>query len=145
MRGFRGRSPSFERDWDMARLVIHNYPTRSIGQFRATAPAQDHKDCGCGCGGRGDCKPSLRHRDSTSQADVAIDVRYAKGGKDFESRHYVVKDMIVNPKGQAPTPEFIRRQLGQNNEHQRMLQGGWKVDDVTGYYKGEQRNVGNFV
>lgn len=44
----------------MTRIVLHNHlpATRSIGRFRATAGVRDQSDCGCGCGGKGDCNQS---------------------------------------------------------------------------------------
>jgi hypothetical protein len=131
----------------MPRLIIHNYPTRSLGRFRATAAVRDNKhDCGCGCGGNGDCGHS---HDSSAKADVAIDVRYFKGGygrpKVLETKHYVVSDVVVNSRGRAPSPEFVRAELYKQPGHKVMRREGWDVDDITGYYKSENRDTGQRI
>jgi hypothetical protein len=131
----------------MPRIVIHNYATRNVGRFRATAAVHDHGSGGCSCGGTcGDCS---QQRDSTSKADLAIDVRYIKGGygrpKIFESRHYVVSDVIVDPRGHAPGPEFVRSQLYRQPGHREMSKEGWSVDHIEGYYKSEQRDTGRRI
>lgn len=125
----------------MSRIVVHNYMTRNVGRFRATAPAHDHRDCHCG----GSCDACRRSRDARTRADLAIDVRYAKGptgAKTYETRHYVQKDVIVNPYGKAVDKHFARGVLSNVPGHQQMLRDNWVAEDVTAYYEREQRDVG---
>lgn len=127
------------------KVVLHNYMTRNIGRFRATGGAQDHRDCGCGCGGKGDCNHA---HDQYSKAELGIDVTYAKGpmGKQIsESRHYTVPNVLVDPRGYAPSGAFVAAELRKLPGHQSMVKSGWTAEKAEGYYKREQRDVGRMV
>ena len=129
------------------KVAIHNYVRGgSVGRFRATAPARDKHDCGCGCGGHGDCNHA---HDQYSKAELGIDVNYVKGGygkpKITERKHYTIPNVIVDPRGYAPSGPFVAAQLRVLPEHQRMIHAGWTAEDAEGYYKREQRDVGRKV
>jgi hypothetical protein len=200
------------------KVVLHNYMTRNIGSFRATGGTRDHRDCGCGCGGKGDCnhgqdtspieqakqnylrqsdlltkvnkevreltanrtktkadvnavynrydkvkadfeaaKQELDHlerserrvRDEYSKAELGIDVTYAKGGygrpKILETRHYTVPNIMVDPRGYAPSGAFVAAELRKQPGHTSMVKSGWTAEKAEGYYKREQRDVGKMV
>ena|SRR5258708_39205851 len=128
------------------RVIVHNH-YRSLGKFRATAPVHDH-GAGCHCGGACDtCKDKQRlglrdrfQRDTYEKTNLAIDVIYAKGGygreKSTETRHYVIPGVLADPRGHAPSPEFVRAELSRLPEHKAMRQEGWdRIEKVEGYYK----------
>lgn len=137
----------------MSRIVVNNYMTHNIGRFRATAAVHDHGKEPCHCGGSCCAHKTvgrkLISRDSYSYADVAIDVRYVKGGygrpKVYETRHYTVPNVLVDPRGYPPTPEFVRNELRKQPDHQEMHRNGWHPENITGYYKREQRKLGDVV
>lgn len=126
------------------RVVLHNYLTRDIGRFRATGGA---RDCGCGCGGKGDCNHA--HDDGYSKAELGIDVTYIKGGygrpKISETRHYTVPSVLVDPRGYAPSSPFVAGELRKQPGHISMVKSGWTAEKAEGYYKREQRDLGKMV
>jgi hypothetical protein len=124
------------------RVVVHNHIRgRSLGKFRATAPAHDHGPDGkCHCGGTcGPCQSRLGlldryQRDGRESTNLAIDVVYGRAGG-TTTRHYVLP-ATASPDGLAPKPAFVRKMLDQIREHQAMMKSGWKsVDKVEGYFK----------
>ena len=129
------------------KVVLHNYVTRNIGSFRATGGARDHRDCGCGCGGKGDCNHS--RDEGYSKAELGIDVTYVKGGygrpKMTETRHYTVLNVLVDPRGYAPSGPFVAAELRKQPGHASMVKSGWTAEKAEGYYKREHRDVGRVV
>lgn len=184
-------------------VVIHNTLGRSVGRFRATAPARDRKtnDCGCGCGGAGTCghdhgrtrdrqsvqsfvqqvvvalSNSSQHvqrlaqekfaegwsvpetvahirrsasaaYDSSTHADLSIDVTYTKGptGKTItETRHYVVPNFLIDPRGVGPQPAGVAAELRRQPGHISMVRDGWTASRAEGYFKREKRELGDQV
>ena len=125
------------------RIIVHNHLRgRSVGSFRATAGVRDHKDCGCGCGGKGDCQ----QHDNYAHAEMGIDVQYVKGGygrpKMIETRSYTVPNVLVDPRGNPPSGPFVAQHLRSLPEHQGMVKAGWTAEKAEGYYKREHRDVG---
>lgn len=128
------------------RVVVYNHiRTRSLGTFRATAPAHDHgHDCNCG-GSCDECSHSRvglrdRHqRDSQyEKTTLAIDVKYAKGpmgNKIYETRHYTVPGFEIDPRGYGPQPAAVAAELRRQKEHGDMVRSGWTAEKVEGHYK----------
>jgi len=129
----------------MSRVVIHNHMSRNIGRFRATAPVRDRGSCPCGCGGA--CNHN-HDREGYAKAELGIDVTYAKGAMGrqvHETRHYTIPNVTIDPRGHAPEPAFVAAELRKQPGHQDMIHAGWSADDVQGYYKREQRDVGRKI
>lgn len=125
------------------RVVVINH-RRNLGRFRATATTRDHANgepCGCG----GTCcedkkKLGLRDRYQRSKdskdtrCDMAIDAKYAQGDKS-ETRHFVIPDNLVDPRGSPPQGAYVMAKLRENADHRAMIRNGWRLEDVEGYYK----------
>lgn len=135
------------------KVVVHNHLSRNIGRFRATAAVRDHKhDCHCG-GACDDCRKHSQLRlardNGYVKGELGIDVTYVKGGygrpKTTETRHYTVSGVLIDPRGYAPSAPFVADQLRKQPEHQRMVKSGWTAEHAEGYYKREQRDVGEVV
>lgn len=72
-----------------------------------------------------------------------------KGGygrpKTTEHRHYSVPSVQVDPRGHAPSGAFVAGILRRLDEHKQMVSQGWTAEKAEGYYKKEQRDVGEVV
>lgn len=136
----------------MPRVEVFNHRRRNLGTFRATATTRDHGPGGCDCGGP--CcadKPKLRIKPSKDVSyyegayefsDMAIDVKYSKGvmgSKTYATRHYVIPDNMVDPRGYPPQAAYVMNKLRENSDHRAMIRNGWAVEDVEGYYKPSTR------
>lgn len=112
-------------------VTVFNH-TRSIGKFRATAPARDKSSCGCGCGGKGLCG----HAHDSEQMNMSIDVRYRRQRDGTtETRHYTIPGVITATRGSPPSRDEVGNELRTHPDHIAMLRSGWSVDKAEGYYK----------
>lgn len=138
------------------RVTVINH-VRNLGKFRAVGGMRAHDHVGhddCGCGGS--CcadKGQLGLRDRFQKApvrdirykkgeyeytDLALDVVYAKGPWNqqvTETKHYVVPDVLVDPRGYGVQPAAVATALRGLARHIDMIKAGWTVKKAEGYYK----------